>query len=101
MEILLAILSTGILYLWVNFIGKKALSLNKTDPERKSNKWLLGELSNMGLIFILWVGPVIVFNVDLISYYILFFIGFGFNFYIFYKYYAPELRATIEQQKKK
>lgn len=101
MEIFIALLANGILYLWVHFIGKKALLLNKIDPERKSNKWLLGELSNMLIIFILWVGPVIIFNANLVNYYVLFFIGFAFNFYIFYKQYAPELKATIEQQKKK
>ena len=97
MEIVLAIVSTGILYLWVHFIGKKALLLKKIDPERKSNKWLVGELSNMGIVFTLWVGPVIVLNVNLTYYYVLFFIGFGFNFYIFYKQYATELSATIEE----
>ena len=101
LEIGISIISALILYQWVHFIGKKSLKLNKIDPERKSNKWLFGEISNMLIIFSLWVGPVILFNLNLTLHFTLFIFILGFIFYVFYKNYYQELKITFDLQKNK
>ena len=99
LETIFCALFALIVYKWTFFIGPKAVEFGKNDPDRKSNKWIVGEVANMVLLFGFMLGPILLFDLNIGYYILLSIIPISLQFFIFRKYFYQDLKSSMTEKK--
>ena len=99
LELLFCALFALVIYKWTFYIGPKAVEFGKKDPDRKSNKWIVGELANMLLLFGFMLGPILLLDLRFEYYILLSILPILLQFFIFKKYYYQDLKASMREEK--
>ena len=98
-ESLFIVVAMIFIYTWTMFIGRKAVDLSVSDPERKSSAWAVFEIINIVILFSILLGPILVFDVKVVQYMLLACVPILLQLYLFNKYFRSALKRPHSENK--